>query len=77
MKVKNNRRKKKTVAPAMETNSTQDDLDFLKSVVVEPQNIDAIAEKLKLTADYRKQMARDLNVDLYENFPFFSPCPKR
>lgn len=79
MKVKNSRRKGKKNAVdtinTVDTDSIEDALEFLKSVVVEPQNMDSIAQKLKSTANHRKEMMRDVNIDLHENFPFFFSKP--
>lgn len=80
MKVKNGRRRFKTDATCMgntvETESIEDDLEFLKSVVVGPHNIDSIESKLKSTANRRKEMVRDLNIDVLESFPIFFSNPQ-
>lgn len=78
LKVKNGRRRFKADAAGdtVETESIEDDLEFLKSVVVGPHNMDAIESKLKSTANHRKEMMRDLNIDLLESFPIFFSNPQ-
>lgn len=53
-----------------------DDLDSLKSAVVNKQNVDFIREKLKSTLNYRVEMMPDLSTDLLENFSFFFSNPE-
>lgn len=51
------------------------DVDFLKSLRVDENNMGTIKEKLKLTSSYRKKMLSDLSIDLLECFPYFFTCP--
>lgn len=80
MKERNSRRANKRKSEAPESDQSDhditEDLQFLKSVIVNPDNMNAIRQKLKSTLDSRIEMVRDLNVDLLENFPFFFSNPQ-
>lgn len=76
LRQKNSRRSKKRNHDEIDNDSIMDDLDSLKSTVVNKQNVDFIREKLKSTLNYRVEMMRDLSTDLLENFPFFFSNPE-
>lgn len=52
-----------------------DDLLFLKTVVVSPNTIDEIRQKLMITRDKRDEMVKEDTIDYLEHFPFFFTCP--
>lgn len=47
------------------------DIEFLRMMVIDESNMEAIMQKLKDTIDYRKQICDDLNINLLERFPYF------
>lgn len=53
-----------------------DDLNFLKSCVVNENNMEEIHSALKRTAAHRLSMMNAMEMDLLENFPLFFACPQ-
>lgn len=51
------------------------EIQFLKSVVVNDQNLQVIKEKLFATAEFRKEMLRDEKTELRVEFPYFFTNP--
>lgn len=51
------------------------DIDFLKTVLVNDENIGLIKEKLIATRSYRLKMMEELDIDLLEMFPHFFTNP--
>lgn len=51
-------------------------INFLKSVVVNDSNLDAIKEKLVETMRYRHDLMKNQRMDLKETFPFFFTRPQ-
>lgn len=79
LKERNHRRLKRKSEVLESDQSDQnitEDLEYLKSAIVNADNMDTIRKKLKSTERYRMEMVRDLNVDLLENFPFFFTHPE-
>lgn len=80
MKERNSRRVNKRKSDPLESEqkyeSVKEDLEYLKSALVNTQNMETFRTKLKATLDCRMEMVRDLHVDLLENFPFFFSNPE-
>lgn len=53
-----------------------DDLLFLKTVVINEQNMAQIQEKLRKTVERRRELLNNGNVNMLENFPFMFVCPQ-
>lgn len=54
---------------------TENDLNYFKSVVVAPDTMEAIIEKLKLTAEFRAKKVKDIKFDFLEQYPIFYTHP--
>lgn len=54
----------------------QRDLLFLKTAVINRENLDSVKQKLKATLDHRLRMMDNKEMDLMENFPFFFSHPQ-
>lgn len=60
----------------IDASNEAEDLDFLKSVVVEDSNFYLIVQKLNSTRELRQRMLLSKETDLRENFPFLFAHPK-
>lgn len=54
----------------------QKDIEFLKSAVVNEENMAEIKRRLKNTTKYRHEMMKTPEMDFLENFPYFFTDPK-
>lgn len=52
------------------------DLEILKTLIVNEENMPQIEEKLFLTMEYRLKLLEIMEVDLLETFPYFFTDPK-
>lgn len=62
--------------PAYTDEQAKDDCNFLRTAVVDPSMKPIIEDKLKATAEYRKQICSDPANNLLERFPFFYTHPE-
>lgn len=62
--------------PVTSDSYQMDDLLFLKTVVVNKQNMPQIQEKLRKTVERRRELLNTENVNMLENFPFMFVCPQ-
>lgn len=73
--VRNQIRKKSKVAipdgfTAAEKEKMEAAMDYLKSAVVNSENLDKIKEKMIETLDYRVELMMNPKMDIQESFPF-------
>lgn len=54
----------------------EDDVALLKHTLVNNDNMDLIKEKIGSTAKFRKNMLKDKNLDLLQNFPYLYTNPE-
>lgn len=58
------------------SSSGQEDLDYLKTAVINDHSIDVVKSKLAATSKFRRQLIRNNHsIDLLENFPYFFHTP--
>lgn len=55
----------------IDPNTAKNEVDLLKEIIVNPQNMDVIKEKLRLTVKYRSEMVKNKSTDLLQCFPYF------
>lgn len=55
--------------------SARNDVEFLKSVIVNDRNLESIKAKLISTSEYRSKMLEDKEIDLRIEFPYFFISP--
>lgn len=53
----------------------QHDVDVLKSLIVNAENLDIIKQKLNRTRAYRKRMLQNNETEIKEHFPYFFSHP--
>lgn len=51
-------------------------IEFLKSAMVNEENMETIKEKLKFTLSYRLEMMKTPELDVLETFPYFFTNPE-
>lgn len=57
--------------------SCEEDIQFLKTAVVNADNMAIIKTKLTATSEHRRKMIReDKSLDLLKYFPYFFVCPQ-
>lgn len=57
--------------------SCQEDVEYLKTAVVNDENMELIKSKLAVTSDYRRKIIDDdHSIDLLEKFPYFFTSPE-
>lgn len=64
-----------TTNPKISDEEAKADIDFLKTILVNEENIGLIKEKLIATKSYRLKMMEELEIDLLEMFPYFFTNP--
>lgn len=52
------------------------DVELLKTLVLNPENMDTIKKKLVATMDFRLKMVDKVELDLLETFPYFFAYPE-
>lgn len=62
--------------PEVQHHNDEEDFEFLKSCVVNAENMTIIKQKLKSTIEYRVGVMNDQNIEFLEQFPYFFTNPE-
>lgn len=63
------------VADDNENHNVKDDVDLLKSLIVNTENLDLIKQLLNRTREYRAEMMLKNETEIKEHFPYFLSHP--